>query len=58
MYQEVCFNRGATRSPPPPVILYLLRACYESDGTERIGRQAVLLPINHNYKKFCDILGF
>ena len=48
----------ATRSAPPPVILCLLRACYESDGTERIGRHAVLLPINHNYNNFCDILGF
>ena len=22
------------------------------------GRQEVLLPINHNYNKICDILGF
>ena len=69
MYQEVCFNRGTEAggrggnvghsvSPPPPVILCLLRACYESDGTVRIGRHAVLLPINHNYNNFCDTLGF
>ena len=48
----------ATRSAPPPVILCLLRACYESDGTVRIGRHAVLLPINHNYNNFWDTLGF
>ena len=68
MYQEVCFNRGTEAgggvnvghsvSPPPPVILCLLRACYESDGTVRIGRHAVLLPINHNYNNVCDTLGF
>ena len=67
MYQEVCFNRGTEAGggvnvghsvSPPPVILCLLRACYESDGTVRIGRHAVLLPINHNYNNFCDTLGF
>ena len=26
--------------------------------TDRIGRHEVLLPINHNYNKICDILGF
>ena len=26
--------------------------------TDRIGRNEVLLPINHNYNKICDILGF
>ena len=25
--------------------------------TDRIGRQEVLLPINHNFNKICDILG-
>ena len=25
--------------------------------TDRIGQHEVLLPINHNYKKICDILG-
>ena len=25
--------------------------------TDRIGRHDVLLPINHNYNKICDILG-
>ena len=25
---------------------------------EPIGRREVLLPINHNYNKICDILGF
>ena len=25
--------------------------------TDRIGRHEVLLPINHNYNKICDILG-
>ena len=67
MYQEVCFNRGTEaggggvnvgHSVSPPVILCLLRACYESDGTVRIGRHAVLLPVNHNYNNFCDTLGF
>jgi len=26
--------------------------------TDQIGRHNVLLPINHNYDKICDILGF
>ena len=26
--------------------------------TDRIGRHEVLLPINHNYNKICDLLGF
>ena len=26
--------------------------------TGRIGRHEVLLPINHNYNKICNILGF
>ena len=26
--------------------------------SDRIGRHEVLLPINHNYIKICDILGF
>ena len=26
--------------------------------TDWIGQYEVLLPINHNYNKFCDILGF
>ena len=26
--------------------------------TDRIGRHEVLLPVNHNYNKICDILGF
>ena len=26
--------------------------------TDQIGRHEVLLPINHNYNKLCDILGF
>ena len=26
--------------------------------TDRIERHEVLLPINHNYNKICDILGF
>ena len=26
--------------------------------TYRIGGHEVLLPINHNYNKICDILGF
>ena len=25
--------------------------------TDQIGRHEVLLPINHNYNKICDILG-
>ena len=25
--------------------------------TDRIGQHEVLLPINHNYKQICDILG-
>ena len=25
--------------------------------TDRIGRHEVLLPINHNFNKICDILG-
>ena len=25
--------------------------------TDRIGRHEVLLPINHNFKKNCDIIG-
>ena len=26
--------------------------------TDRIGQHEVLFPINHNYNKICDILGF
>ena len=26
--------------------------------TDRIGQHKVLLPINHNYNKICDVLGF
>ena len=26
--------------------------------TDWIGQYEVILPINHNYNKFCDILGF
>ena len=26
--------------------------------TARIGRHEVLVPVNHNYDKICDILGF
>ena len=26
--------------------------------TARIGRHEVLVPVNHNYNKICDILGF
>ena len=26
--------------------------------TDQTGRHEVLLPINHNYNKICDILGF
>ena len=25
---------------------------------DRIGRQEVLLPINHNFNKLCDIIGY
>ena len=26
--------------------------------TDRIGRHEVLLPINHNFNKICDIIGY
>ena len=26
--------------------------------TDRIGRHEVLLPVNHNYNKICDIIGY
>ena len=26
--------------------------------TDRIGRDEVLLPINHNFNKICDIIGY
>ena len=26
--------------------------------TDRIGRHEVLLPINHNFNKICDIMGY
>ena len=26
--------------------------------TDRIGRHKVLLPINHNFNKICDIIGY
>ena len=26
--------------------------------TDRIGQHEVLIPINHNYDKICEILGF
>ena len=26
--------------------------------TDRIGRHEVLLPINHNFDKICDIIGY
>ena len=31
---------------------------HEYDRTDRIRRHEVLLPINHNYNKICDILDF
>ena len=56
-------------SPIPSVIIWVINKTGQPHSgspislitsmiTDRIGWHEVLLPINHNYNKICDILGF
>ena len=45
-------------SPIRSVIIRVINICLiTSMITDRIGRHEVLLPINYNFNKICDILG-
>ena len=51
-------------SPIRSVIIRVIDKCgrpiclITSMITDRIGRHEVLLPINHNFNKICDIIGY
>ena len=47
---RVMYKIGRPRSGSPICLI-------TSVITDRIGRHEVLLPINHNFNKICDILG-
>ena len=48
---RVINNTGRPRSGNPICLI-------TSMITDRIGRHEVLLPINHNFNKICDIIGY
>ena len=48
---RVINNIGRPRSGNPICLI-------TSMITDRIGRHEVLLPINHNFNKICDIIGY
>ena len=47
---SVCNHSSEKRYSPICLITSMI--------TARIGRHEVLVPVNHNYDKICDILGF
>ena len=48
-YQSIC---NGNRTEWSPIRSVIIRVIY------KIGRHEVLLPINHNFNKICDIIGY
>ena len=55
----LCNGNRTEWSPIRSVIIRVITICLITKMiTDRIGRHEVLLPINHNFNKICNIIGY
>ena len=65
-FSQLCNGNRTEWSPIRPVIIRVINTprsgspicLITSMITDRIGGHEVLLPINHNFNKICDIMGY